>query len=267
VTRNYFQVPTECPECHTKLERDGEYLVCRGEECPAQIVGAIERWIKKIGVLHFGRALIEALVDADLVEDIADLYTADPDTAAALYMGERRVGGTASKAFKNLHAKRELDLHVFVGALGIPLIGRSMAKMLVDGGLDSLDKMYQTDVAAVANIPGVGQTKATSFCTGYWNRMGLIAKLLGAGVTIKKVVDGPLSGKTFCLTGFRDPALQDALEGAGGVVKGVSKKLDYLVLQDPSSTSGKAKKARSYNDKGQANIALIGIDDAWALVK
>ena len=62
------------------------------------------------------------------------------------------------------------------------------------------------------------------------------------------------------MTGFRDPALDEALEKAGGTMKsGVSKGLDYLVAADPTSNSGKAKKARDYGTK------VIGITDAWAM--
>jgi len=80
-----------------------------------------------------------------------------------------------------------------------------------------------------------------------------------AGITVQ-VLSGPLAGKTFCFTGFRDNDLQDALEAAGGTMKGsVSKGLDYLVMHDPSSTSGKAMKARKYG------TCLITPDEARAM--
>ena len=68
-----FEPPETCPECGSPTVMDGEYLVCNGDACPAQIKGMITRWIKKIGVLHFGDTLVEALISAGLVEDIADL--------------------------------------------------------------------------------------------------------------------------------------------------------------------------------------------------
>lgn len=261
-----FHTPTECPSCKSTLLRDGEYLVCRNEDCEAQAVGAIKRWVKKLGVLHVGESLIEAWVEAGLIEDAADLYTLDPKEAAAVDVSGRKAGGSASKAQRNLNAKMTLPLHVFVGSLGIPLIGRSMAKTIVDGGFDSLSKMLTAKVSQVAAIPGVGQSKATSFVLTFHKKTWLISKLLSNGIQIQQVADGPLKGKAVCLTGFRDAELVDAIELMGGTVKSsVSKVLDYLILQDPTSTSGKAKKAHDYNATGVANIKLIGVDEAWKL--
>jgi len=255
-----FSVPTECPSCKGTLERDGEYLVCRNDDCEAQATGAIKRWVKKIGVLHVGETLIEALVEAGMVTDPADLYTLNQVDVEDLDMGGRRVGGTGTKAIHNLEAKMTLPLHAIVGSLGIDMIGRTTAKTIIDGGFDSLSKLLKARISEIAAIPGVGQTKATNFVHGFMAKAGLVAKLLSNGIRIQDV-SGPLVGQSFCLTGFRDPALQDAIEKAGGTIKsGVSKALTTLVAFDPSSTSGKAKKAAKYN------IDIIGQDDAWNLV-
>ena len=278
-SRVYFVPPGLCPSCSAPLIRDGEYLVCKNEECEAQATGAVKRWITKIGVLHFGETLIEALAeafpycltDAALAElsddekqnakmDIADLYMLDPVKVADLEMGGRKVGGTGEKAIKNLQAKKTIPLHVLVGSLGIPLIGRGITKMIVDAGFDNQSKMLKASVKDIAAIPGVGQTRAESFVRGYFNRVGLISKLLGNGIQVQ-VSSGPLKGQSFCQTGFRDAAMVDAIEKAGGTMKsGVSKDLTVLIALDPSSNSGKAQKARSYG------VRVVGVDDAWKLV-
>jgi DNA ligase (NAD+) len=259
-TRVYFTAPTACPSCAGVLTRDGEYLVCRSTECEAQASGAIKRWVAKIGVLHLGETVIEAAVEAGLIEDIADLYAVDPDAVAGLYLGGRKVGGMADRGFVSLKSKMKLPLHVIVGSIGIPLIGRSMAKTIVDGGFDTLSKMMKAKTSEVAAIPGVGETKARSFVEGFQQRAGLIAKIIGNGVTVA-ATGGHLAGKSFCMTGFRDAAMQDAIEKAGGTIKSsVSKGLTYLIAQDKTSTSGKAQKARDYGTK------VIDISDAWWLI-
>jgi len=145
------------------------------------------------------------------------------------------------------------------------LIGRSMAKTLADAGFDTLSKMYKARYADIAAIPGVGETKAKAFVDGFNKKIGLIAKLLadpsdgGAGIQVQ-INDGNLKGLSFCVTGFRDSALTDAIERAGGTVKGsVSKGLTYLVALDPSSTSGKAQQAAKYG------VKVIGIPEAKKL--
>ena len=252
--------PTACPECSALLERDGAYLRCpAGDTCPAQVAGAVKRWISKIGVLHFGDALVDMLCETGKVETIADLYTLDPKDVAMMGMGGRMVGGTATKAFNNLHANKALPLHVFVGSLGIEHIGRSMAKTIVDAGFDSLNKMSKAKPADIAAIPGVGQTKAEAFCEGFWDLLdrGTITGLL-AHVTVAAKATGAFSGMSVCMTGFRDAAMGAEIEAQGGTLKGsVSKDLTILVAKEPNSTSGKAEQARKYGTE------IIGVDEMW----
>ena len=257
---SYFQPPTQCPECNSTLVTKGEYLICPNSDgCPAQIAGALKRWMDKIGVLHFGDALIDMLCESGKVETIADLYTLDPKEVAQMGMGGRQVGGTATKAFNNLHANKTIPLHIFVGALGIPLIGRSMAKMIVDAGFDSLNKMSKAKVADIAGIAGMGQIKAEAFCDGFWDLLdkGIITGLL-KHITVATKAVGAFTGKSVCLTGFRDKQMEAAVEAAGGTMKSsVSKDLTYLVALDKTSSSGKAEQARKYG------VEVISPDEMW----
>jgi DNA ligase (NAD+) len=245
----YFEHPDECPECNTKLDFEGEYLVCRGEECPAQVMGGIRRWVDKIGVLHVGEGLIETLVDSCVVSDIADLYNLTaPQMANATYPDGRMVGMTiAQKAIENLSQRMTLDLHIFIGALGIPLFGRSMVKVLVDAGFNTLDRLRGMTLADMARIDGIGPTKGKAFIDGIKAREGLINRLLDAGIKVKAPnTTGAMVGKSMCMTGFRDAAMQAAFEGAGGTIKSsVGKGLTYLVAKDAGSGSSKLQKAQS----------------------
>jgi len=256
-----LETPKVCPDCGAAVKRDGAYLICPNDEsCPAQISGAIKRWVAKIGVKHFGTALIDLLCETGKVERIADIYRLDPNEVAAMEFPDcRKVGGTADKAFRNLHAATTMPLHVFIGSLGIPLIGRSMAKTIVDAGYDSLNAMSKARVADVASIPGVGPTKAEAFVDGFWDLLdnGVIASLR-AHITIAAKASGAFSGKTVCFTGVRDKVCETAIESQGGTVKSsVSKGLTILVAKDPSGKSGKLDKARSYGTE------VIGIDEMW----
>lgn len=254
-----FRPPTHCPECNHPLTREGEYLVCRGLDCPAQATGSIKTWVKKIEVLHVGDSLIEALVESGMVEDPADLYTLNAADVSDLEIGGRKVGATADKAIKNLKAKMTLPIHVLVGSLGIPLIGRDMAKIIADAGYDTLSKMAKATIPQIAAIPGLGNTKAEAFVNGYTAKLGLICKLIGNGITVA-VASGPLVGKSFCMTGFRDGSLSAAIEAAGGTMKGnVSRGLTFLIALDKNGNSGKLASARANG------TTVIDIDEAWAM--
>jgi DNA ligase (NAD+) len=169
---------------------------------------------------------------------------------------------TAKLALKNLGAKRELPIDVLVGSMGIPLWGRSMVKLLVEAGFDSLGELKHAKLEQLSAVPGVGPTRALAFVNGVSACWNVLMDLLAAGVTVAKPPTGRLKGTTMCMTGFRDGALAAAFEAAGGSVKGsVGRGLTYLVAADPSVESGKLDKARGLG------VAVVSRDDMWAIVK
>jgi DNA polymerase III subunit epsilon len=114
-----------------------------------------------------------------------------------------------------------------------------------------------------------------------------VAALLSLQSKVSALLEGPsaqsqqlvgcaieLHGRTVCFTGAmnasidgeratRERAIQAALEHGMIVVKSVTKKLDYLVVADPDSLSGKAKKARTYGTRILAEPVfwhLVGVD-------
>ena len=256
--------PKACPECATKLVMDGEYLVCRGEDCPAQIAGSMRRWVEKIGVLHFGNHLIEALVEAGLVADIADLYTFDVKVAEALVVDGRTIGGTATKGHAALHAKKDLPLHTILGSLGIPLVGRSTARTILDGcGAETFRDAYVLRRGQVEAVHKIGEERARNFYYGLRQHEVLLAKLLApeTGVTVQKPATGALVGQTFCMSGGRWPDLAAALEAAGAAQKSsVGKGLTFLIVKDPHNVTGKVAKAF------KLGIKVVSPDDAQAMI-
>ena len=260
VNGSRFDVPDECPCCSQKLETVGEYLVCHNDTgCDAQVAGSIKRWVNKVGILQWGNTIIDHLVEEGLVESIPDLYELDDAMLAGEVMNGRKVGSTSSAMLANLHAKKELPLHVFIGSLGIDLWGRSMVKKLVDHGYD-LPKMMVATVDEIAKLPQMGDTKAMAFVKGLQGRKVLITEIQRY-VTIKAPSTGPMKGMTVCMTGFRDADMHSAIEESGGTIKSsVSKGLHYLVLKDINSTSSKAKKAKAQGTQ------CIDIEHMWGLL-
>lgn len=256
--------PRMCPSCSEPTVRQGEYLACINPMCPAQVSGAIKRWVQKLDVKDFGEALIDALCASGMVKNVADLYVLDEKRVAMLEFDSGRVCGhaTASLALKNLNAKKELPLDVMVGSLGIPLWGRSMVKLLVEAGYDDLDSIRSVEAGDISCIPGIGEMKAQAFFNGINACHGVIEQLLANGVTVAKPASGHLKGTTMCMTGFRDGTLATAFEAAGGSVKGsVSKGLTYLVAADPAGGSSKLAKAREQGTR------VVSRDEMWAIVK
>jgi len=238
---------------------EGEFLVCPNEDtCPAQVAGAIKTWVRKIGLKGVGTTLIDTLCEQGILKDAADLYTLDKGELADVLMDGRRVGGTADTVVDELHDKKDLALHVFVGSLNIPLCSRSTCKTIVDAGFDTLEKMDDATVAQIEAIPGMGHGRAMSFVSGLASKAEVITRLLNNGVAIKAPATGAMKGLNVCMTGFRDSDMGDAIEDQGGTLKGsVSKNTNILVAQDPKSNSGKAKKARQYG------VEILSPDEMW----
>jgi NAD-dependent DNA ligase len=95
-------------------------------------------------------------------------------------------------------------------------------------------------------LEGLDKTLATFIVTGLKSKKKLIYEILEY-VQIKRKVEGPLTGKTFCFSGFRDNDLEVKIKTKGGrIASGVSKKLDYLVVKNKDGTTSKLDKARQY---------------------
>jgi DNA ligase (NAD+) len=238
--------PAKCATCKAKLDKVGEYLICRNLECPALVEGRIQQWIDAQGILDWGDKLITQLVDAELVEEPADLYKLKPEQIAKL---EGRGMKTAEKVLANLRAPLPLPLPKFLAALGIENFGLQSAKAIVAAGFDSIEKVQAAPEAALAAIPGVGPSKAKAGVAGLKARKKEIARLLAAGIVpVTRAAAGPLSGKTFCFTGALGrprKELEQMVEDRGGaLLSGVTKELNYLVMADPNSGSSKAQKAK-----------------------
>lgn len=264
---DFFTPPTQCPCCSSSLQMHGEYLVCRNEDCSAQILGGVCRWLGKTGVLHFGGSMAEAAIDAGLIESLGDLYRVTEDQLSDLDMEGRKVGGAARRAYASLHENKTMLLETFVGSLGIDLIGRRMVQMLVDAGFDSLEKLDSASMSQLAAVPGFGGTKAEAFKKGFEAKKDVMMDLLAAGVALKTAeVKTPtgfkMKGISVCFTGVRDAALEAEILAQGGEIKsGVSKGLTILVCKDPSSSSSKSQKAR------ELGTEVVSLQDMWARVK
>ena len=257
-----YKPPMECPSCGTSLSVDGEYLMCPATNtCPAQVSGLIKVWIKKVGILEWGDTIIESLVEQGHVKQPSDLYTLDEKTLSNLELSGRCVGTAAKAMLENLHAKKELPLHIIIGSMNIPMCSRSVCKLIVGAGYDSLEKMASVTPRQLAAIDGMGDKKAKAFKDGFADMLPFVEEVLNH-VQIKITSGGKLTGITVCMTGFRDPTMVEAIENAGGVIKsGVTRGLTYLVSKDPESTSGKAKKARAQGTE------VISPEIMWSKIK
>ena len=259
-------VPEVCPECGSPLARvEGEAVIrCTGGlVCNAQRKEAIRHFTSRraMNIEGLGDRLIEQLVDASLIHDVADLYTRiDLATLTGLErMGER----SAANRIAELEASKATTLERFLFALGIRDVGESTAKAL-SRHFGSLDRVIEASerlapyfaedaqprspemkkafaAEPLIGVPDIGPVVAQrlhAFFADARNRE-IVARLRAAGVTwpeteAGRTVEGPLSGKTVVLTGTLSALTRDAagdlLEALGAKLSGsVSKKTSFVV--------------------------------------
>lgn len=235
------EVPNVCPECGWRVERQGEEAAirCTNPHCPA---------LGREGLIHFvsrdamnidgcGPSVINALLDAGLVRDAADLYSLRKDDLLKLErMGEKSADNLLAALDES--KKNELDKLLF--ALGIRHVGAKVARILATE-FGSMEKLQQAQPEELAQIRDIGDKIAESAVT--WlnvpANIDLVERLAAAGLTMTftppaSQEDNPFFGKTLVFTGTM-PTLGRAeaktmAQDVGAKVSGsVSKKTDYVI--------------------------------------
>ncbi len=251
-----FRVPAHCPVCGSAVVRLPDEAVARcsgGLYCPAQRKQALLHFASRraLDIEGLGEKLVDQLVDAELVQTPADLYTLDVARLAALErMGEK----SAQNVIDALERSKRATLPRFVYALGIRNVGEATARDLARhfGALDPLIAADETELEAVPDVGPIVALSIRRFFAERHNR-DVIAALRRHGVHWEESAPraaapaGRLAGKTFVLTGTLPTLSREQatgmITGLGGKVTGsVSKKTDYVVAgADPGSKLAKAE--------------------------
>lgn len=236
--------PTACPECgDALLKRAGEVaLRCPNTRpCPRQLREAITFFCNRdaMNMTGLGDKLVESLVAAGLVKDLADLFTLTRVQLLSLpRLGEKSADNVLAAVATG---KKEATLSRFLTALGIPGIGWVWAQNIAE--------QYQTLTRLVAEKPddvyrklvgihGFGEERAGAVRDHLADAktQALLRKFMSVGLSPAEPVaaTGPLSGRTLCITGTLSMPrgdFQKRIEAAGGKFSSsVTKKTSYLVM-------------------------------------
>jgi DNA ligase (NAD+) len=263
-------MPTTCKECGSDLHRDTDEVVwrCENTSCPARLRRSLEHFCSRsaMNIEGLGESLVEQLIEQNLVRDFADLYHLTAPQLESLVVAPkeprseravpRKLGKVGRNVVEQIERSRSNDLSRLVYALGIRHIGEKSASTL-SRYLRTMEAILDAPIETLQTVPDVGPVVAASvrsFAEEPRNRE-LVSRLAAAGVNMASqqpepavAAAGPLTGKTFVLTGTlqtmtREQA-EEAIERLGGRVSGsVSKKTAYLVVGEDAGS--KLDKARS----------------------
>ena len=255
--REYFEIPHICPVCggdvQVKKEVDSEMLYCINPQCEGKLVNRIEHFFGKKGLDAKGisKATISKLIDLGWVTRIADVFD------LSRYKDEwKTLPGFGEKSVSNIlgsiEACRNCDLESAIAGIGIPLVGRTIARDLakrfanygafkenIEGSFD------------FSTIGGYGYEMNKSLKTFDYSELDYIVEnYLIFKEEKNEENEQSLEGLTFCVTGkvsiFKNrDELSAFIESKGGKVTGsVSKNTNYLINNDVNSTSAKNNKAK-----------------------
>ena len=119
-----FTMPTECPVCGTAVVRPpGEAMTyCPNRACPAQIFRLLTHFAGRgaMDIEGLGESLASQLLNAGLVEDVADIYYLSKDQLLSL---DRFADKSAGNLIDNIEKSKTRPLPNLLFALGIRHVG------------------------------------------------------------------------------------------------------------------------------------------------
>ena len=240
-----YVFPTICPICGGNVVQESGAVARRCVNtltCPAQRLGELEHFVSRHGfdIDGLGTKQLETFIARGWIETPADIFTLIEKHGDAI----KNLDGFGDKSVYNLNQSietaRNIDLHRFLFAIGIPDIGQVTAKILARA-FGSLDAIRNAPEWKLKNIDGIGDVMAdqiVSFFADEHNTRAL--ELLLAQVNVRDAeitetkTDGALSGKKVVLTGtlskYTRDAAKEILEQMGATVSGsVSSKTDIVL--------------------------------------
>ena len=264
-----YKIPDECPSCGSKITREeGEAaLRCCNPDCPSQLLRNLIHFCSRdaMDIEGMGTAVLETLINKQLVKTAADIFTLDKEKIADIErMGEKSAQNLIDAAEKS--KKNHLSKLIF--ALGIRHIGQKAGKLLSDH-FGSMEKLMNATADEICEIEGFGRIMAESVVDFFSHGQSreLIEKLKNLGVNMeseKEIVDERFKGQTFVLTGtlssFTRSEATKIIESFGGKASGsVSKKTSFVLAGEDAGS-----KLRKANDLG---IRVISEEEFSEMIK
>jgi DNA ligase (NAD+) len=250
-----FTMPEKCPICGDPVAREeGEVATrCVNPACPAVVREALRHFCgrRAMNIEGLGEKLVDQLVTAGLLSDVASIYDLKPSDLAEL---ERWGEKSAANLMAEIEKSKANDLSRLLFALGIRHVGEKAGKTLAEhfGTLDALAGASPEELESVDEV-GPNTAAAIAGWFSHPKHRELVEKLRRHGLRFEGVrrvrpAAGPLSGKTVVLTGTlpgisREEAAERLTAAGAKIASAVSKKTDLVVVGE--SAGSKLDKAKA----------------------
>lgn len=262
-----FKIPNKCPICGqpTKIvkENDSEVLMCENPDCKGKLLGKLVHATSRnaLDIENLSESTIEKFINLGWLTSIKDIYYLkchENEMKTLEGFGKKSV----EKLLSSIEKSRNTTLNRFIYSLSIPMIGKTVSKLIAEKVNYSIREFITTmgtkRAVYFSSLDGISDKKISSI-DSYWSKHSDMIYELSKEFTFESpniVLDeilNTLQGKTFVVTGSvdhyknRDELKADIVSHGGTVVGSVSSKISYLINNDINSTSSKNQKAKSLN--------------------
>jgi DNA ligase (NAD+) len=218
---------------------------------PLLLKRALEHFASKgaLDIDTLGEKNVAALVDAQLVMDLADIYSLTIDAVQTI---DRFAAISAKKLIDGIAKTTKPTLPRFIYGLGIRHVGAQTAIDL-SNAFGSLASLSQATLDELQAVEGVGNVVAESITAWFslQENLELLDKFKTAGVepTYESFAGGSLDGMRFVVTGSLDTMSREqaaeAIRRLGGIFQSsLGKDTNYLVVGANVGASKLAKAAK-----------------------
>jgi DNA ligase (NAD+) len=242
-------------------EGEAVYRV-EGASGPLLLKRALEHFASKgaLDIDTLGEKNVTALVDAKLVQDLADIYTLTKEQLLTL---ERFAEISASKLVNAIQEKKTPPLERFIYGLGIRHVGAQTAVDLAKA-FESIDGLQQATLDQLLEVEGIGAVVAESVLGWFADadNIVLLEKFKNQHVTPQyHKAEGKLRDKNFVITGTMESMSReeaaDKIRALGGTFQTtVAKDTTYLVAGVNTGVS-KLEKAKKYGTEVLDEAAFL----------
>lgn len=268
VERRPIEMLSHCPACQSPVEKDGEilYRCTGGLICPAQRKESLRHFCGRaaMDIDGLGEKLVVQLVDADMVNTVADIFRLSKEQLISLErMGEK----SADNLLAAIEKSKTTTLPRLLFALGIREVGEATAQALA-AHFVKLDALMSADQEALVEVADVGPIMAEHIVHFFDNEanQAVIKELREVGVNwseaVVEVRSDKLAGQTWVLTGTLEALTRDEakqrLQALGAKVAGSVSKKTSVVVAGPGAGS-KLEKAQSLGVDVKDEAGLLAV--------
>lgn len=253
--------PESCPTCGGEFDKSTELWRCTNADC--SIGGRLRYAVSRdagLDVEGLGGTIIDALIEAGELTDVASIFALNEDVLAKTVLGTTSTGNprtvgaaNAAKIMAEIDKAKDVPFNRVITSLSIRMTGRTMGRRLASA-FPHVDLLLAATPADLEKVEGIAGVKATHIHAGIQANRAVLLAMAAAGMNMGSPVDttidsGPkaLEGKTVCVTGSMksEPRLaslgrtqmNELIETHGGKSSGsVSAKTDILVAGDEGSS-------------------------------